>query len=305
MGQQLVFKSKNVLTDLTAIPDFVSYKSRVESDGGVIYDQQAVLEALQFIFQNNIPEVDVLSATSAAWGVKFDPITKVISKLYNLFNPAGDIIIQNGTMNALHTTEVDGKPSLYAGGSSTLYGYSTGKFTVLNPLVHTIHQVPVRSGYGASALLFPLQTLFNKEGYDASTDSTKVSTDYIAVDQRLTRNSATNNDPNTWNESHRYWGASVGVDGNLNGNKIGYSSIGLATGVNIYKDGALSNSSSVVPTIKATQKSDQRLYFMSNFTAAGVRGNYYLGYIFENWLINNGTESIAKALSLRAKTKYR
>ncbi|MDO7454514.1 hypothetical protein Q5X70_08225 [Acinetobacter baumannii] len=305
MGQQLVFKSKNALTDLTAIPDFVSYKSRVESDGGVIYDQQAVLDVLQFIFQNSIPEIDILSATSAAWGVKFDPVTKVITKLYNLFNPAGDIIIQNGTMNAIHTTEVDGKPSLYAGGSSTLYGYSSGKFAIANPIAHTIHHVPARSGYGASALLFPLQTLFNKEGFDASTDPAKVSTDYVAVDQRLTRNATTNNDPNTWNESHRFWGASVGVDGNLNGSRIGYASNSLPTGTFIYKDGAQSNSNSTAPNIKSTQQADQRLYLMSNFTAAGVRGNYYLGYIFENWLLNNGTDSIAKALSIRAKTKYR
>ena len=44
----------------------------------------------------------------------------------------------------------------------------------------------------------------------------------------------------------------------------------------------------------------------SHFQGSGSQvSNYFLGYIFENGVLNNSTANIAKVLSLRAKIKYR
>lgn len=308
MGQQLVFKSKNALSDLTGLPDFISYKSRVEADGGVIYDTQATLEAFMFIYQNNINEGDVLSATSVSWGVKYDATTKVITKLYNLFSGAGDIVIQNGTIKATLSTAIDNKPSLYAGGSNSLFGTSSGVFNnIQNLTLHTIYHIPVLASYGAGAdTLFPIQQLVNKSEFDASTDSAKIISNYTSASHRLLRDSTSQNDPLLWRESHKSYSGVVGVDGNLYTSKVGYASIVKNTGFDVYKDGVVSNFSNNAAVGTAAQKNNQRLYFLTHLINNGSQvSSYFIGHIFENWVLNNSTADIAKVLSLRAKTKYR
>lgn len=308
MGQQLVFKSKNALSDLTGLPDFISYKSRVEADGGVIYDTQATLEAFMFIYQNNINEGDVLSATSVSWGVKYDATTKVITKLYNLFSVTGDIVIQGGALKATLSTEIDNKPSLYAGGSSSIFGTSSGVFNnIQNLTLHTIYHIPVLASYGTvTDTLFPIQQLINKSEFDASTDSAKITANYTSAYHRMLRDSTSQNNPLLWRESHKSYGGVVGVDGNLYTSKVGYASIVKNTGFDVYKDGVVTNFSNATAAGTAVQKNNQRLYFLTHFSNNGSQAlTYFLGYIFENWVLNNSTADIAKALSLRAKTKYR
>lgn len=308
MGQQLVFKSKNALTDLTGLPDFISYKSRVEADGGVIYDTQATLEAFIFIYKNNISDGNILSATSASWGVKFDAATKVITKLYNLFSEAGDIVMQGSSLKAVLSTEIDNKPALYAGGSSTLFGVSLGVFNnIKNLTLHTIHHIPVLDNYGAGAgTTFPITHILDKAGFDVSTDSGKLTSLFSSAYQYMTRDTITQNDPNLWKEAHRSFRGSVGVNGNLYSSKVGYASIVKDVGFDIYKDGSVSNYSNETSTGDTKQRNNQKIYFLTQFQPNGLQQSYYyVGYIFENWVLNNSTADIAKALSIRAKTKYR
>lgn len=96
----LVLKSTNALDANVESLDFTAYKQRVLADGGVIADETALKEALNFALTNKLSESEVYSATSARWGVKLDSAGKP-KKLYSLFSSAGDIDVTIGSANAI------------------------------------------------------------------------------------------------------------------------------------------------------------------------------------------------------------
>lgn len=122
----LVLKSRNALSEGIPPLDYSVYKSRVESDGGYIVDEQRTIEALKFLKQNNISTSQVLLGTSAAWGVKTND-EGVLTKLYNLGDAAGDLEANVGaptllTLNTEHSTA----PALEFRGTSQNYLRSVG-----------------------------------------------------------------------------------------------------------------------------------------------------------------------------------
>lgn len=96
----LVLKSKNALDGNVESLDFTIYKQRVLADGGFIANEQAVKNAFQFCYQNNLTSAEVFSATSANWGVKLSGGKP--KKLYTLFGEAGDIDVTIGTPNNIN-----------------------------------------------------------------------------------------------------------------------------------------------------------------------------------------------------------
>ena len=96
----LVLKSKNALDESVEPLDFTIYKQRVLADGGFIANEQAVKNAFQFCYQNNLTAAEVFSATSANWGVKLSGAKP--KKLYTLFGEAGDIDVTVGTPNSIN-----------------------------------------------------------------------------------------------------------------------------------------------------------------------------------------------------------
>ncbi|WP_075167486.1 hypothetical protein [Acinetobacter indicus] len=96
----LVLKSKNALDENVESLDFTIYKQRVLADGGFIANEQAVKDAFEFCYQNNLTAAEVFSATSANWGVKLSGGKP--KKLYTLFGEAGDIDVTVGTPNNIN-----------------------------------------------------------------------------------------------------------------------------------------------------------------------------------------------------------
>lgn len=96
----LVLKSKNALDESVEALDFTMYKQRVLADGGFIANEQAVKNAFQFCYQNNLTAAEVFSATSANWGVKLAGGKP--KKLYTLFGEAGDIDVTVGAPNNIN-----------------------------------------------------------------------------------------------------------------------------------------------------------------------------------------------------------
>lgn len=96
----LVLKSKNALDENVESLDFTIYKQRVLADGGFIANEQAVKNAFEFCYQNNLTSAEVFSATSANWGLKLSGGKP--KKLYTLFGEAGDIEVTVGTPNSIN-----------------------------------------------------------------------------------------------------------------------------------------------------------------------------------------------------------
>lgn len=104
----LILKSNSVFVGDELVSGYSAYINRVTADGGVVFSKNSVVDALIFAMENNLNVSNCFSATSINWGYK--EVGGKVVKLYNLFNPTGDLIVRNGDFIA---NDVSGKRGLY------------------------------------------------------------------------------------------------------------------------------------------------------------------------------------------------
>ncbi|MDO7460710.1 hypothetical protein Q5X55_03010 [Acinetobacter baumannii] len=307
MTGQLILKSQNALSDLNALPDLNYYINRVEADGGVIYDKNALIEAFQFIYINNISEDQCFSALSAAWGVKYDNVGTV-SKLYNLFHEDGDLLLNTETSTApkLDTTTFV-FPTVYFSGSVNIFGVSKGKFSITKNMVYaSAFSIPTTGSYGAS-VQFPRQVFLNKVGFNADVSPTKSLEDYMFSRELYIRDATTNNAPATWQDSIYAYGSKYILGGatNLYSKFKPISSYIGKDVVEVYNGGSLLVSNNVAAAnIKQSHLENINYYFGLIYDNNLTRIRYAIGHLAEAWVLTDTTRDVAIALSNRIKSKY-
>lgn len=93
----IVIKSNSKFTGIplgASFEEFRVYKERVLADGGILISEESTANMFFTLKGLGIKENRVFSATSASWGVKLAGGNVV--KLYNLFDPTGDLFVQKG-----------------------------------------------------------------------------------------------------------------------------------------------------------------------------------------------------------------
>lgn len=102
----LVLKTNTNFTGPIIDNGFAEYKARVQADGGIISDEGSARLAFILLKHMGLDANNFVSISSVNWGVKIAPHAVVkddrVVKLYDLFDPSGDIIIvQNEWDNPL------------------------------------------------------------------------------------------------------------------------------------------------------------------------------------------------------------
>lgn len=298
MGQQLVLKSKNVLTDLTGLPDYAAYKNRVEADGGIIVDEQSTLNAFLFIYQNNINEGDVFTAVNPAWGIKTSGTSVV--RLYSLFGEQGDMVSGvGGTSPTL--SSVNGVPAVYLGGSNKTYLKSSGRFSSGVAASFAAIRIPVLASYGPGmTTTVPVSMLVNP---NLTPGETAIKTLSISA---LARPSTANNNPLEWSFKS-FGGAAILGDPTTtpyqHGSNVGTISDGSKLSLMI--DGSVIASAADVTTTDPLRNTDVQAFLGKTFTANGSDSpTYFLGNIAEYWVLINNV-SASSAISSRLNSLYK
>jgi len=93
-----ILKSDGIYTgpDIAVDVLFDAYVERVLEDGGEIIDRDAVHAAFDYAHGAGLNGLTVFSATSAAWGIKRNG--GAIEKMFSLFDPDGDLIVNSGAV---------------------------------------------------------------------------------------------------------------------------------------------------------------------------------------------------------------
>lgn len=302
----LILKSQNALNPDVDTIDFAVYKQRVLDDGGVIFNEQSVKDAISFVYQNNIKPAEVFSATSASWGVKVvagNPI-----KLYSLFGSTGDIDVTVGA-----DASIDFDTHTYAFATIALRAASANR--LLTSKVNNVNssgmciiaKAPVLSAgttYGTETR-FTLGELANLQPVTVAQHSE--SAKMLSISYVRTASSGL---PNVWTQN----AIGYGVTGALNpitgaGDATKWSHVSTfldSTGLFAYNDGVLASSDlTVTPTI---YKDDNQFMIgvarepWRNGNAAYVYPLY--AHVAEAWCLINTTKEKMQAVSLRASQKY-
>lgn len=109
----VILKSNKTHTGAELATGLQAYKERVLADGGTINNLTSVTSAFLFAKQYGFNTANVISATSANWGVKV--VNGNITKLYSLFGAAGDVSMTGSyslsTVGDDYTVKTDGSIS--------------------------------------------------------------------------------------------------------------------------------------------------------------------------------------------------
>lgn len=298
MGQQLVFKSKNALSDLTGLPDFISYKSRVEADGGIIVNEQATIDAFMFIYQKGINEASVFSATNPSWGIKV--ANGLVSKMYSLFGDSGDMIANiSDTLPRFDTSLA--VPTVYFVGSVRTYFKSKGVFNSGIAASLSSIKVPVLSSYGTiPPQFFPVSMLINPVIPSGETIIRPLHA------TQLFRGNTTDNNPFNWSKRATSTAGVVGstaLSPYTHGTNICAVSDGstlkqIQSGLAL---GTLADNTLNIPT----RSTNNSAYFGHAFGSDGVESSaYFLGHLAEHWVLVKDV-SAAADISIRLDALYK
>lgn len=298
MGKQLVLKSKNILTNLTGLPDYTAYKNRVEADGGVIADEQSTLAAFLFVYQNNINESDVFTAVNPAWGIKTSGSSVI--RLYSLFGEKGDMV--SNTDGAFPTLNaVNAVPTVYLGGSNKTYLKSFGRFSSGVAASFAAIRIPVLSGYGSNmTTTIPVSLLVNP---NLTPGESSIKTLNTTV---LSRPSTSNNNPLEW--WLRAFGGSATLGDSTttlykHGSNVGAISDG--SNLKLMIDGSVVASAADVTATDPIRNTNVQAFLGKSFNANGTDPlTYFLGNIAEYWVLINNV-SASSAISNRLNSLYK
>ncbi|MFW1840050.1 hypothetical protein ACG9XS_16085 [Acinetobacter gyllenbergii] len=305
MAGQIVLKSQNAINDISELPDISYYINRVIEDGGVIYDMSKLLEVFQFIYEKNINDSEVFSAVNPAWGIKYDLASGNVSKLYSLFDPAGDLTVTAVTFQVKLNNDLP-VPTIYLGGSMNTYLKSLGVIAdVENFGMATAYSVPVLQSYGGNQS-FAIGLLYSKSEHDAH-DPNGPSSPYIAATSVLSRPDSNNTNLPSWTNFFGSYGATGSVGSNV---VTGYenakplSCYGDANSLMAFRNGSLVTSDNTVTQLP-TQKKNLGYWFGSSVTPTGQQAaSYFLGHLIENWVLVNTTSQKMAEVSKRINDKY-
>ncbi|MBU0426226.1 hypothetical protein [Acinetobacter baumannii] len=307
MAGQIVLKSQNAIDNLADLPDINYYINRVKADGGVIYNMNALLDVFAFIYSKNITDSEVFSAINPAWGVKYDPATGNISKLYSLFDPAGDLKAFGGSLPIKLQNDL-GVPSAYLGGSQNTYLKAAGTVSGVETIGYaTAAVIPQLSNYGAGAgTNFPLGLLWSREAHDAA-DPVGSVTPYVAASWYVGRPDTSNITLSQWTEYFSVFSSTGSAGSNaLTGyeNAKPLSAFADTGGLRVYKNGLQVLFDSTV-TQTPIHKDKLELLIGATVTGTGAPATtYFLGHFIENWvLVNTASEKMIE-ISKRINDKY-
>lgn len=143
----LVLKSNSALTGESLLPFYDAYKARVAADGGIIKNESLLLDVFFFMREHGLDAAKVFSATSANWGIK--EAAGNVTKLYNLFDASGDIVLSTGTYPLQSSGN---KFSFYSAGSAANKLQAVGTVTSKNLSIFLAYEKSPSTSALAAAL---------------------------------------------------------------------------------------------------------------------------------------------------------
>lgn len=236
----LVLKSNQSFTGDALLPELDAYKARVLADGGVIKNEGMLLDVFLLMKELGLSASKVFSATSANWGIK--EVGGDVTKLYNLFNASGDIVLNKG---AYPLQSSGSKFSFYSAGSTANKLQAVGTVASKNLNVFLAYEKGASTTVTATALA-------EFWGVDASVRGLNV----------------------TYAHNTGLYGANAyGTTGVVTG--VPYAkNIGATvtpSGLKVYQNGV-----AVGSDLQVTSQAEQYLFVLASANAgAGAQGNYY------------------------------
>ncbi|NTY98669.1 hypothetical protein FCH30_15870 [Acinetobacter radioresistens] len=236
----LVLKSNQAITSAPLLPAYDTYKARVLADGGVIKNESLLLDVFLFMKEYGLDAAKVFSATSANWGIK--EVAGNVTKLYNLFDATGDIVLGTGTYPLQSSGN---KFSLYSAGSAANKLQAVGTVTSKNLSIFLAYEKGASTTVAASALA-----------------------EFWGVDNSVRGLNATYAH-NTGLYGANAYGTTGAVVGVPYAKNIGASV--TPSGLKLYQNGAVVGSD-----LQVTSQAEQYLFVLASANAgAGAQGNYY------------------------------
>lgn len=193
MGSLILRSKSALLINGNNSIDFLTYKQRVYEDGGVIINEQSVIDAYEFARNSNLDASNVFSATNAAWGIKFSGDKLV--RLYSLFGEVGDLIPASNVVTVKGLTTANPYVSL-TGSNYTNFLTSVGVFNNSENIAVTLmNRVPIITGSYSNSLYLSLASVAN---FDKGSFTRDDYVDGLSIDLGFKRDSISNDDISTW-----------------------------------------------------------------------------------------------------------
>ena len=262
----LILKSNKPLLGVPLLPQLRAYKQRVIADGGMINDNGKLLSAFLFMQDSNFDSSKIFSATSASWGLKV--VDGYVTKLYNLFDPSGDIVLLRGSYAV---NQVNGRSSFFATGAYGNTFQSQGEVSSINLSAFMAYEKETGSptNYGA---------IFEVQGVDV--DERGI---VIVYRQPLSD----------------YSFNAYGNSGELEGVPLlsNVSASVTTSGLNVYQNGGIVANDTTVTPIAATRfKAYLASFALNSMVSGGAKGNYFAS-IFANDLSVDECKSMSLFVS--------
>ena len=303
MSGQLVLKSQNAVTDISALPDIQYYINRVLSDGGEIVNEAELLEAFAFIYTSGLTSDHVVSATNPSWGIK-KTSDGIVEKLYNLFDPVGDILFAtSGTIKPRYNTTKN-FPSVYFGGGTECRGKLAGLFDVTKSIATvTVNAIPFNVTYGTQ-LIMPVTLVWSEKNF--KDDGVTSPSDYITIGRTIMRPNITNTNPSEWWNSVAVGGLAIGSTNtaiNEQAKPIA-AYYNPATGLDILGPmGSVAHSGPANINTRRLTNLTFNLGVSINGEGSAFAGNI-VSHFFENWILRDVSIENTLLFTQRVNTKY-
>lgn len=303
MSGQLVLKSQNAVTDISALPDIQYYINRVLNDGGEIISEAELLEAFAFIYSSGLTSDHVVSATNPSWGIK-KTSDGVVEKLYNLFDPVGDILFNaSGAVKPRYDTTKN-FPSVYFGGSTTCYGKLAGLFDVTKSIATvTVNAIPFGVAYGTQ-LAMPVSLVWSEK--NLKDDGATSTSGYITMGRSIARPTTTNTNPAEWFNSITLEGLAIGnasTAPNAQAKPIA-AYYDPATGLDILgTTGSVAHSAPASINTRRLTNLTFNLGVSANAGGTALAGNI-VSHFFENWILRDVSINNTLLFTQRVNNKF-
>ena len=302
MAGQLVLKSQNAVSDIIGLLDIQYYIDRVTQDGGVINNTAELLEAFSFIYASGISLDKIVSATNPMWGIKKNA-SNVVSKLYSLFDPAGDIdFATSGTIKPMY--DVTNKfPSVYFGGSESCYGKLFGLFNATASVsTVTVNAIPVGVAYG-SLLSFPVSLVWSESNFRA--DAATSPANYLTLARSIIKPSTTDVNSATWWNTVAVSTSNVGSATtaiNASAKPIA-AYMSTQTGLDILSHaGSVAHGS--IPPDNSKRLTNLTFQLGISVNGSGVLTGNIVSHFFENWVFRDTSITETLLITQRVNNKY-
>lgn len=236
----LILKSNQSFTGEALLPALDAYKARVAADGGVIKNEGMLLDAFLFMKEVGLSASKVFSATSANWGIKEDAGN--VTKLYNLFDASGDIVLDKGTYPIQSSGD---KFSFYSTSSTANKLQAVGTVSSKNLSIFLAYE----KGVSTTA---PTAALAEFWGVDNSVRGLALA--YVAT-------------------TSTYLSNAYGTTGEVIGVPYAKNISGAVTssGLKVYQNGVV-----VASDLQVKSQAEQYLFVLASANSgAGAQGNYY------------------------------